>query len=146
MHDVVIVLELQALVSRFANSFDLKDWKRLGECLSESLYTDYRDLRGTAPEIISRDEFVRLRELALRDLDTHHLSGNVEVDVAGDRAQLKVSMLINRRSQGGETLATHCLYFLGAELQDGVWRICSIRQKVFINDGNVGIHKGIVRR
>jgi hypothetical protein len=146
LRDVATVLELQALVARFANSFDLKDWKGLGECLAESLHVDYQDLRGTPPETMSREEFVRLREVALQELDTHHLAGNLEVHASEDQAELRVSMMINRRSRGGDTLATHCLYFLGAEQHDGVWRIHSIRQKVLINDGNIAIHKGIVKR
>lgn len=140
------VLELHALVARFANSFDLKEWNCLADCLSPSLYTDYRELRGTEPATMSREEFVESRREALQALQTHHLAGNVEIDISGSSAQLKVSMLICRRAQSGESLTTHCLYFLGAELRPEGWRFKSIRQKVLISDGDTRIHKGIVKR
>ena len=45
---------IQQRIARFANSFDLKDWEALGACLTEQIYTDYSELRGTPPEIVSR--------------------------------------------------------------------------------------------
>lgn len=145
MPDPTAILELQNLVARFANSFDLKEWDRLGECLADTLYTDYSDLRGTPPETLSRETFVQLRRSALQDLRTHHLAGNLEIELAGTTANLKVSMVICRQSPSGETLNTHCLYFFGAEQVEGVWRIHSIRQKVLMSEGQPGIHKGIVK-
>ncbi|MBK7319976.1 nuclear transport factor 2 family protein [Candidatus Villigracilis affinis] len=55
------ILNIQQLIARFANSFDVKDWDGLQACFTESLYTDYSDLRGTPPETISASEYVRLR-------------------------------------------------------------------------------------
>ena len=145
MPDPNTTFALQELVARFANSFDLKEWGRLGQCLADTVHTDYSDLRGAPPETMSRDQFVQLRQSALQELQTHHLAGNVEIDLSGESANLKVSMVIYRRNQAGETLNTHCLYFLGAKQGDGGWRIHSITQKVFMNDGQAGIHQGIVK-
>ena len=136
--------ELQQLVARYANAFDLKDWTALGRCLADNLYTDYSDLRGTPPETLSREQFVSLRRSALQELQTHHLSGNVEIVLQGPRAALKVSMVIYRRAAAGETLNTHCLYEFGAEYAGDAWVINAITQRVFINDGNRKIHSGIV--
>ena len=44
------------------------------------------------------------------------------------------------------TLTTHCLYFFGAQREQGVWRIGSIRQKVLMSYGESAIHKGIAKR
>ena len=49
---------IQELIACFANSFDVKDWSRLESCFTESLYTDYSDLRGTVPESIPANEYV----------------------------------------------------------------------------------------
>lgn len=143
MLDPLAVCELQDLVARFANSFDLKQWDRLGQCLTATLHTDYSDLRGTPPEILSRDEFVQRRRSALQDLQTHHLAGNLEVALSGAIANLKVSMAIYRRNGAGETFNTHCLYFFGAEQEEGVWRINSITQKVLMSYGQPAIHDGL---
>ena len=137
------IFALQQLVARFANCFDLKDWDGLGQCLSDNLYTDYSDLRGTPPETMSRDSFVALRQAALNDLQTHHLAGNAEIRLTGESAALKVSMVIYRRNASGDALNTHCLYLFGAELVDSGWVINSITQKVFINHGKTTVHKGV---
>jgi hypothetical protein len=79
--DLSTTFALQELVARFANSFDLKEWDRLGQCLADTLYTDYSELRGTPPETMSRDKFVQLRRSALQELQTHHLAGNLEIDL-----------------------------------------------------------------
>jgi hypothetical protein len=146
MLDPSAVLALQNLVARFANSFDLKDWDGLKECLASSIDTDYSDLRGTPPETMSSEQFVRLRKAALQDLQTHHLAGNVEVALSGTVGRLKVSMVIYRRDLSDQTFDTHCLYSFGVAQTDDVWRISSIKQKVFMNDGQKAIHKGIANR
>jgi hypothetical protein len=138
------ILALQQLVARFANSFDTKDWARLEQCLKTELHTDYSDLRGTPPEQMSRSRFVELRRTALQELQTHHLSGNVEIDVSDSSGEVKVSMAIYRRSTDGEVLNTHCLYFLGVERIEDRWLIGSIVQRVLVSEGSSTIHKGIL--
>ena len=135
---------LQQLVARFANSFDTKDWAGLRHCLKEELHTDYSDLRGTPPERMSSARFVELRHLALHDLQTHHLSGNIEVNASSTSGEVKASMVIYRRNANGEILNTHCLYVFGVERVENHWLINSIVQKVFISYGHKTIHKGIL--
>ena len=144
--DLQDAVELQNLLGRFANSLDLKEWDRLGECLAESLYTDYSDLRGTPPEVMSRDKYVQLRRAALEELQTHHLFGNLETDVDKSTAHVRASMIIYRQSRNGDRFNTHCLYFLVVKRGDGGWRITSIRQTVLMSEGASGIHKGVGKR
>lgn len=146
MSDQMDVLAVQQLVARFANSFDLKDWSRLSECFTDELDTDYSDLRGTPPERMGREHFVDLRRSALQSLQTHHLGGNVEISLAGDSGEARVSMMIFRRSSEGEILNTHCLYTFGLTRTESGWRIRSIVQKVLLRDGDPRIHTGIVKK
>jgi hypothetical protein len=139
------IFALQQLVARFANCFDLKDWDGLCRCLADELYTDYSDLRGTPPESMSKERFVELRRIALHDLQTHHLTGNLEIEADEAKAKLKVSMAIYRRNQAGEILNTHCIYFLEAEQAKNGWVISSLVQKVFISNGQTEIHKGVLK-
>jgi hypothetical protein len=81
---------------------------------------------------MSRERFVELRRVALQSLKTHHLSGNVEVQLNGAEGVAKVSMVIYRRNPEAEILNTHCLYTFGVEKADGQWAIGSIVQKVFL--------------
>ena len=144
MTNFLDVHAVQQLVAQFANSFDLKAWNDLAACLAGDLYTDYSDLRGTPPETMSRERFIDLRRAALENLKTHHLAGNVEVQVEGDRGEAKVSMVIFRRGAGGELFDTHCLYTLGVEKLDQRWLICSIVQKVLWSDGQQDVHLGVI--
>ena len=145
MNNLEDIFALQQLVARFANSFDTKDWGGLEQCLKPDLYTDYSDLRGTPPEQMSNSHFVELRRTALQDLQTHHLSGNAEINVSASSGEVKVSMVIFRRNTNGEVLNTHCLYVFGVERVENHWLIGSIVQKVLISDGHKTIHKGILK-
>ncbi len=136
---------IQNLLARFANSFDLKDWDALCNCLSDTIYTDYSDLRGTPPEQMSNQRYAELRRIALQELQTHHLSGNTEIELDGDAANAKVSTIIFRKNKDGQTLHTHCLYQFGLSKSSGQWLINSIVQKVFWSDGQTAIHAGIVK-
>ena len=136
---------IQNLLARFANSFDLKDWDALSACLSSSIHTDYSDLRGTPPEQMSNLHYAELHRIALQDLQTHHLSGNTEIELSGDAAKAKVSTVIFRKNAEGQTLHTHCLYQFGVSKSSGQWLINSIVQKVFWSDGQTAIHAGIVK-
>jgi hypothetical protein len=133
---------VRRLLAKFANSFDVKAWEDLGECLADSIYTDYSDLRGTPPESLSRVEFVAIRRAALEHLKIHHLIGNIEAYINGTSATARVSAAIFRRDQNGDVFNTHCLYLFGLQTRDQEWQICSIVQRVFWNDGNPGIHSG----
>jgi hypothetical protein len=91
--------QIRQLIARFANSFDLKAWDALRACLAEPLRTDYSDLRGSKPEIVSRERFVELRRRALDSLNTHHLAANPEITVEGARGRCRTSMVIWRRDE-----------------------------------------------
>ncbi len=143
MNDVSEVFAIQQLIAQFANSFDMKDWTALGECLADELATDYSELRGTPPETMTRARFLELRRSALQLLRTHHLGGNVEIKLAQSVAEAKVSMVIYRGAESGEIFNTHCLYMFGLVRVEGRWVIKSIVQKVLMNDGQRHIHKGV---
>jgi hypothetical protein len=125
-------LELHALVAKFANSFDLKDWQALGECLADSVYVDYSELRGTPAETLTREQFVAPRREGMVNLKTHHLAGNIESKIEGSHADLKVSMMVVIVKPDGERISAHCVYFMNAARGDGGWRFVDIRQKVLI--------------
>lgn len=138
-------LTLQHLFNRFSNSFDLKAWDDLRDCLAESLHTDYSDLRGTPPEVMSNERFVELRRTALDAMRTHHIVANHEISVDGEHARARVSALILRKNAEGEVLNTHCVYLFEAQQFDQQWKITSITQKLLWNDGKTAIHAGIVK-
>lgn len=139
-HDIIAI---QELLARYANSFDTKAWDDLGACLANMLHTDYSQLRNTAPETLSRERFVELRQSALERLDTHHLLGNIQVTLDGDRGEATASMAIFRRNAGNKRFDTHCIYRFGVQKSEGNWFICSIVQSVLWNEGNESMHSGI---
>ena len=134
---------IQQVISRFANSFDLKDWDGLSSCLSQSLYVDYSDLRGTPPKMMTASEYVRLRREALQPLKTHHLSGNFEIQITNEySATCRFSMAIWRESDNDEFI-THCVYHVNLIKETDDWKINRIAQKVLWNIGKAAVHVGI---
>ena len=132
---------IQEVIARFANSFDLKDWDGLRSCFTETLDTDYSDLRGTPPETISAAEYVKLRREALDRLKLHHLVGNHEIDYPDpSSATCRASMVIWRKSDK-EEFTSHCVYIFQLIKQNAEWKISGITQKVLWNEGNASIHK-----
>ncbi len=135
--------EIQEVIARFANSFDLKDWNGLEACFTASIYTDYSDLRGTPPQALTAAEYVAARREALDHLKLHHLVSNYEIDITGQNTAIcRASMMVWRKSEQ-EDFASHCFYEFQLTRQAGVWKISGITQRVLWNEGKPSIHTGI---
>jgi hypothetical protein len=133
--------KITQLVARFANSFDFKDWSRLESCFTESIHTDYSDLRGTPPKTMAAKEYVKLRREALDQLKLHHLVSNYEIDLSdANTATCRASMVVWRKSDE-EDFTSHCVYTFQLIKSDD-WKISGITQKVLWNEGLSSIHKG----
>lgn len=133
---------IQEVIAHFATSFDVKDWRGLQACFTESLFTDYSDLRGTPPETITASDYVRLRRESLNHLKLHHLVSNYEVDFAdSNSATCRASMVVWRKSETKD-FTSHCVYNFQLTKQADGWKINGITQKVLWNEGTSSIHKG----
>jgi hypothetical protein len=136
------IQSIHALIARFATSFDVKDWNGLQACLTDSLFTDYSDLRGTPPQTISSADYVAIRRDSLGSFKLHHLVGNYEVDFpALDQAACRASMIVWRKSDEGQS-TSHCIYNFQLTRQVDGWRISGITQRVLWNEETSFIHKG----
>jgi hypothetical protein len=138
-------IAIHELLARYANSFDTKSWNDLEACLADMIHTDYSQLRNTPPETMTREQFVELRRSALDELDTHHLLGNVQVGLDGDRGEAIASMAIFRRNNESQRFDTHCVYRFGVQECGGSWLIRSIAQRVLWNEGDKSVHSGVPR-
>ena len=135
-------LKIQELIARFANSFDVKDWRALETCFTESLFTDYSDLRGTPPQHVSAGEYASSRRDSLDSLKLHHLVSNYEIDFAdSNTAVCRASMIVWRKSEE-EEFTSHCYYIFQLMKLDSDWKISGITQKVLWNEGSSSIHRG----
>ena len=135
-------LEIQKIIARFATSFDMKDWNGLEACFTESLYTDYSDLRGTPPQTVFAKEYVQKRIDSLDHMKLHHLVSNYEMDFADtNSASCRASMVVWRKSDE-EEFTSHCVYIFQLTKQESDWKISGITQKVLWNEGTSSIHKG----
>jgi len=135
-------LNIQELIARFANSFDVKDWSRLQACLTESLFTDYSDLRGTPPSTITAREYVRQRRDSLDPLKLQHLVSNYEIDFTdSENATCRSAMVVWRKAES-EEFTSHCIYTSQLTKQNGEWKINGITQRVLWNEGQASLHQG----
>jgi len=133
--------KIQETIARFANSFDVKDWNGLESCFTDSLYTDYSDLRGTPPEKVKASDYVSARRESLDPLKLHHLVSNYEIDLNSNTATCRASMIVWRKSEE-EEFTSHCVYIFQLTKQESDWKISGITQKVLWNEGTPSIHKG----
>jgi len=135
-------IKIQELIAHFANSFDVKDWDGLQSCFTETILSDYTDLRGTPPEKISVKEYVRLRREGLAPLKIQHLVSNFEIKfIDSATATCRASMVVWRKTEK-EDFTTHCMYTFKVVQQDTNWKISEITQKVLWNEGTSSIYKG----
>jgi hypothetical protein len=139
-------LKIQEVIARFSNSFDVKDWKGLETCFTESLYTDYGDLRGTPPETVKASDYVARRREALDHLKLHHLASNYEIDLLDtNNATCRASMIVWRKSET-EEFTSHCVYEFQLTKDGSNWKISGIKQKILWNEGTAFIHKGVEKK
>ncbi|PWB76536.1 MAG: hypothetical protein C3F07_03545, partial [Anaerolineales bacterium] len=111
-------------------------------CFTESIYTDYSDLRGTPPQTVTAREYVQKRIDSLDQLKLHHLVSNYEVDITdSNSATCRASMVVWRKSEE-EDFTSHCIYIFQLTKLDDNWKISGITQKVLWNEGTSSIHKG----
>lgn len=128
-------LEVQQVIGRFMNSFDLKDWILMRSTLTDTLVVDYRDLKGEAPKVVSAVDYVDSRETSLAQLTTHHLIANFDINIHANSAKAKANCLIYR-TNGEQTCRSHAVYTFALRLVDhNSWKIAGIKQKILWNEG-----------
>ncbi len=123
--------KIQEMIARFANSFDIKDWNGLESCFTDSLYTDYGDLRGTSQEKVKASDYISARRESLNPLKLHHLVSNYEIDIINSKtATCRASMMVWRKSDE-EEFTSHCVYIFQLTKQESDWKISGITQKYY---------------
>lgn len=137
MHNSSAAEAIRYVIARFANCLDRKDWQALRACMTETVYTDYSDFRGTPADSQPADHYVASRREALQMLLTHHLGGNPEIEVVGDSANASLSMMIWRRNEAGQQRHSHCLYQFGLINSEANWRIAGVVQRVYWSEGDL---------
>ncbi len=136
-------LEIQRIIARFANSFDLNDWGLMESALADTLTVVYTDLRGDIPHEITAEDYVSAHQQELGPLNTQHLIGNLEVEVTGDTATVRAGSVIYR-SLGERYFNTHASYQFGLTREsDRGWLIGHIKQTVLWSEGDPDIQSGI---
>lgn len=138
--------QVQRTISRFMNSFDLKDWETMRRLLADRVHVDYSALRGEPARTITANEFVAARVAALQHLKTHHLIANFDIEARIDSADAEASCVIHRTDPSKPETAqftSHAYYRFALELHGSTWLIHSITQSIFWNEGDPRLHSGV---
>lgn len=138
------MIEISNTLSRFANSFDEKDWPKMASTLADRIAVDYSDLRGTK-EVVTRSQYVSMRQKALENLRTHHLLSNLELSEQRGKARCRASGLIFR-FLADRFFHSHAIYDFELRYDESRWQITSITQSVLWHEGDPGIHSGVARQ
>jgi hypothetical protein len=134
--------EIQSVLSRFMNSFDLKDWAQMRSTLATVLSVDYSSFRGEEPHQLSADDYVSARKCALEPLMTQHLLSNLDIRPTDDIASAEATCMIFR-SNGEEYFDSHAFYRFELARGSSGWRLTSITQRILWNEGNPKLHAGV---
>jgi hypothetical protein len=130
-------------VLRLGRALDEQDWLGARRCLAAELDTDYSSFRGTPPERLAAEEFVRLRQMGLHGLVTEHRSSDHEVEVAGDDAVCRCAFVIRRWPAAladRRFLHSYGSYVYRLRRVEGTWRIAGITQMVERSEGDPQLH------
>ena len=133
---------IEAVLSRFMNAFDLKDWALMKSVLADELDIDYGDLRGEPVRTVSATDYVASRENALQSMLTHHLISNFDISLQGDSAEVTASCLIYRKSEDRH-FDSHAIYTFRLRKHENAWKITFIAQRILWNEGEAEFHAGV---
>jgi uncharacterized phosphosugar-binding protein len=134
--------EIENILNRFMNSFDLKDWTMMVNLLEPTIQVDYADLRGGPATEITAAEYAKARAEGLRHLSTQHLLTNCDIVTSDGAASADATCMIFR-SDGARHFNSHAFYTFSLVLRGHSWRISAIKQRILWNEGDPSIHKGV---
>ncbi len=134
--------DISNTLSKFANSFDLKNWTDLQNTLDDVVECDYQDLRGKI-DFISNVEYVKLRQQSLNHLKTQHLFSNLDITINKDTAHCQLNAIIFRKNELNQIFNTHAIYNFYLIRINKSWKINRIKQTVLWNEGDATIHQGV---
>jgi 3-phenylpropionate/cinnamic acid dioxygenase small subunit len=98
-------LQIQELLYRYARGVDTKDWALLSSVFTPDASLDYTSVGGP---LGPRDEVVAWLEQSLTPVPmTQHFITNIEIDLVGDRAQVR-AMFYNPMLLPGLADITSC--------------------------------------
>ncbi len=124
--------DVRNVLSRFANTIDLKDWDVLQDLMCDDIEIDYSDIGGYHGWVSSQS-FVKQRREALASMKTHHQLSNPEIVVNGSVAHCRASAVIYRQNDDG-FCHSHVIYDFVLAYFYNCWRIQKIRQQVLWNE------------
>jgi hypothetical protein len=131
-------------VSRLCRAIDERDWVAMRLSLADTLATDYSRFRGTPPERLTAEEFVRLRQSGLAGLRTQHLCFNHLVTLEGERAHCRCDFIIHRwpeQTNDARFFHTYGYYHYNlVSTAEELWLIESITQFAVHSEGSPELH------
>lgn len=134
--------EVEQVIFRFANAFDLQNWDSLRSCFTDLIDVDYTSFRGEK-RTLEADEYVAQRQTSLHGVKTQHLSFNHEIKIEHDQAFCRSASLIFRFAPAMESdnsFNTHCFYEYNLVKTPEGWKITKIKQEVLWHEGNPKVH------
>jgi 3-phenylpropionate/cinnamic acid dioxygenase small subunit len=137
--------EVAELLFNFAACFDEKKWDAMRDCLDDAIYCDYSSLRGVAPGLVAREEYVAQRIATLNTLVMQHDLTNLRVRIDGEAASVRCNFVIRRfrsSSESADFFHSYGRYLFKLVRRDTGWRISGVTQVVTRNRGNPKIHGG----
>ena len=141
--------DISAVLHRYCQAIDTKDWRLLESCFTEDLVADFTSFAGREA-VEGRDKWLQAIKGTIAGLDaTQHMTGNHIHTVDGDAAQLSayiqaVHMLANDKGDSEYTVGGW--YDIDLRRTGDGWRICRYALNVRWHRGNRGILRMAARK
>lgn len=127
-HDV---LEIRAVIDRYAAAVDRRDWDRARDCFTNDVRADY----GRAGSWVGRDALVEALDVMHRDIGpTMHRITNHDVRVTGDSAIATsyLDALLKVEHRGFDLLHVAASYADELVRESNRWRISARRVETYL--------------
>jgi len=146
-----ICFQAQEVLFKFMRSFDDKDFEIMKECLHDKIFCDYSSFRKEEPSTIRAIDYCEKRKKSLFNLTTQHNILNVSIE---ENVELEIRIVCNyiiyrfgKRflDKKDDFFHSYGRYEFGLkpDKKTTKLKIHSIKQQVFMNDGNSKIHTGL---
>lgn len=114
-------------IARYFQAVDERDWDRVQSLMTNPIHLDYSSFGAGDPADLEPAQVVAGWKQLLPGFDhTHHQLGNLDLEVSGDEAAARCSVIAMHRL-GDEIWTAYGAYEKTLRLEAGIWRVSSSR-------------------
>jgi hypothetical protein len=124
---------------KFGQSLDARDWVAHAACFTDPANINFKSFTGRDEVRVGAALWARFAECILSTAPSHHILGNFEITIDGDRAHARVYMISSlwtETESGRAANRQYGWYDVGFERRGDAWKISRLKHDFQGVDGN----------